>query len=86
MDGGKMVAREKLFQKVKRNPGNVDKRLFIQLLHKFGFDLDARRGKGGHQCYYHPDFEHIPVRTVNFTKPMRKHHVLTLIRDIEEVL
>lgn len=34
--------------------------------------------------YYHPEYTDIR-RTVNISKPLRKHHIETLISDIEKV-
>ncbi|ATD30542.1 hypothetical protein BHM04_04830 [Macrococcus sp. IME1552] len=80
-----MATDEKVLEKMKRNPKNTDERTFRKALKKYGFILDENRGKGGHQCYYHPKFSQISTRTVNFTKPMRPHIIKRLIEDIEEV-
>ena len=83
--GGLLVSKEKLFERIKRNPKNIDETKFRSLLKKYGFIIDSSRGKGGYVCYYHPDFPEIPIRTVNFTKPMRRHLVLKLIKDVEYI-
>ncbi|MFC3420049.1 hypothetical protein ACFOLA_11215 [Salinicoccus hispanicus] len=83
-----MSRKEKLYQKINNNPRNVSERDFKSALATFGFTLDAKRGKGGHQVYWHdvlsPNI--IPQRTVNFTRPMRYHIIKKLINDIEEVM
>lgn len=60
---------------------------FKSALRMYGFKLDSKKGKGGHQVYFHNELSPIaiPQRTVNFTRPMRYHIVKTLINDIEEV-
>ncbi|ARM68096.1 hypothetical protein [Staphylococcus warneri] len=80
-----MSQRDKMFEKLKRNPKNIDLREFESILKKFGFVVDKTSGKGSHFIYYHPSKSEIR-RTVNKTSPLRKHHIRTLIKDIEQVI
>ena len=83
-----MSRREKMYEKLKNNPRNISEQEFKSALKMFGFTLNSKKGKGGHQVYRH---RKIPVsimgqRTVNFTKPMRLHIIKSLIQDIEKVM
>ncbi|MEJ7542574.1 hypothetical protein [Staphylococcus intermedius] len=67
-----MTKRDKILEKIKNNPRNVNKKDFISLLSKYGFEIMNHRGKAGHIMYRHPLYKEIPVRTVNITDPIRK--------------
>ncbi|WP_368863410.1 type II toxin-antitoxin system HicA family toxin [Staphylococcus hominis] len=80
-----MSQKDKLFEKLKRNPSNIKLKDFERLLKKFGFIINKSNGKGSHFIYYHPSRPEIR-RTVNKTNPLRKHHIITLLNDIEQVI
>ncbi len=85
MGGGNLVSkRDKLLNKIKNNKKDVNINDFKTLLNQHGFIISNRRGKGSHFMYYHPEYTDIR-RTVNISKPLRKHHIETLISDIEKV-
>lgn len=77
--------KDKILDKLERNPRNIDEKTFRQALNIYGFKLDEKRGKGSHTRYFHPNHPEIDIRTVNFTNPIKPHHVKTLIEDIKEV-
>lgn len=83
--GGKLSKKDKLLDKLKRNPKNIDLHTFKSALKAYGFTINESGGKGSHFKYYHLDHNHIEIRVVNLSKPIRKHHIETLISDIEEV-
>ena len=74
--------------KLKNNPRNISEHEFKSALKMYGFILDPKKGKDGHQVYHHSTIPNsiLPMRTVNFTKPMRRHIIKTMIQDIEEVI
>lgn len=67
-----MTKREKRLQKIRQNPKNVSKEILDSVLTDFGFE--ARKGKGSHTIYTHPNEEnaiavashksHVPVYIV----------------------
>ena len=83
-----MSRREKMYKKLKYNPKNISEHEFKSALKMYGFILNSKKGKGGHQVYHHSTISNsiLPMRTINFTKPMRRHIIKTLIQDIEEVI
>ena len=83
-----MSRKEKMLEKLKNNPRNISEHEFKSALKMYGFILNSKKGKGGHQVYRHSKLpiSIIPQRTVNFTKPMRLHIIKNLIQDIEEVI
>lgn len=80
-----MSQKEKLLEKLKTNPRNIDLHTFKRALSVFGFEINEAGGKGSHFKYFHHDYNQIPLRVVNLSKPIRKHHIQKLISDIEEV-
>ncbi len=64
----------------------MNKKDFISLLSKYGFEIMNQRGKGGNIMYRHPLYKEIPVRTVNITDSICKYHIETLLKDLEKVI
>ncbi len=80
-----MTRREKLRQRIERNPNNVSFHNLRVLLESYGFEL--KRTKGSHHSFVAQIGERKVLLVIPFRKPLKPIYVkqaLTLIEEIEK--
>ncbi|MCD4752056.1 MAG: type II toxin-antitoxin system HicA family toxin [Anaerolineaceae bacterium] len=70
-----------LYDKIKRNPKNINPRELINLLQEYGFEY--KRTRGDHEQYKREGYRTFPVPICQ--KPLAVRIVKTALRLIEEI-